>query len=279
MKYAMRGIFAFSIVALAAIAVSCATGSAGTKAEKGPTFVDIKIWKANRVETAYPDGMLSGIITRTYDDKGNLVSEEEFSGNKTLVSRKVYTAGANGVVAIVTLDNAGTVIGKAERTMADDRILAETQTNATGEFQASERYTYDAAGQKTKWEVKTASGNQLTTEYSYDAGNLVRIVVRDAAGKTVKRFERIFDETPGVKAEEEYDGAGTLVAKTVYTYEGAYPVREDKSNAYGAPLSSISYKNDADGNPVEITYADRNGRVVERKKQAWISFTRTVKVQ
>lgn len=299
---------------------ACATSGATTKVDKGPQYADVRIWEILRVETAYPDGMLSGIVTRTFDERGNQVSEETYSGTKALVSRKSFSTDADGTVAIVTYGDSGDVIGKATRTTRDGLILTENQTNPKGEFQASEEYTYDNHGNKTRWMVKTASGSQVITEYAYELGRLSTITVRDGSGSVIKRFVEVFPEvklpapeavsaTASTKqkakdaakakeeadraaaaaaaaaalakpvAEEEYDGNGTLISKTLLTWDGKFLSKEEKKNGFGATLSSTTYKNDDAGNPVEILYADRNGRAIEVKRQQWTSFTRQVRAQ
>lgn len=299
---------------------ACATGGATAKVDKGPQYTDVRIWEIARVETAYPDGMLSGIVTRTFDEEGNQVSEETYSGTKTLVSRKSFSSGADGTVAIVSFGDSGDVLGKATRTTRGTLILTENQTNPKGEFQASEEYSYDDRGNKTRWVVKTASGSQVITEYAYELGRLSTITVRDGSGSVIKRFVKVFPEVKppaasGVSAggnakqkakdaakakeeadraakaaaaeaanakpvaEEEYDGAGTLISKTLLTWDGNNLAKEEKKNAFGATLSSTTYKNDDAGNPVEILYADRNGRTIEIKRQQWTSFIRQVRVK
>ena len=313
MKHALLATAALLCVSFVS---ACATGGASTKVDKGSQYADVRIWEIVRMETAYPDGMLSGIETRTFDEEGNQVSQEIYSGTKALVSRKSFSYGADGTIVIVTYGDSGDVLGKATRTTRDGLILTETQTNPKGEFQASEEYTYDTKRNKTRWMVKTASGSQVITEYAYELGRLSTITVRDGSGSVIKRFVEVFPEVkiPAPEAastggnakqkakareeadraakaaaleaasakpvaEEEYDGGGTLISKTLLTWDGKFLAKEEKKNAFGATLSSTTYKNDDAGNPVEILYADRNGRAIEIKKQQWISFTRHVQAQ
>ena len=81
------------------------------------------------------------------------------------------------------------------------------------------------------------------------------------------------------EAEEESAGSGALVSRTLLTWDGKFLAREEKKNAFGATLSSTTDKNYANGNQVEIAYADRNGRVIEIKRQQWASFTHQVLVR
>lgn len=311
MKYSM---LATAALLGACLVSSCASSGASAKAEKGPLYADVRIWAITRTETAYPDGMLSGIVTRSYDEKGNQVSEETYSGDKTLTSRKAFTTGSDGTTTIVTFGSSGETLGKSLRTVKDGLIVSEVQTNPKGEFQASEEYEYDAKGNKTRWTVKTASGSEVVTDYSYDSGRLSAITVRDAAGAVVKKFVKVYPEPkPAVDAaagpakgkakedakakaeaakaaqesfasamplaEEEFDATGSLVSRKLFTWSGKALAKEERKNAFGATLSTTTYANDADGNPVEIAYADRTGRVIEIKRQTWAPFTVRTKVR
>ena len=315
MKHAIQAMAALACVCLAA---ACATSGAGAKGEKTPQYANVQIWEITRAETAYPDGMLSGIVTRAFDERGNQVSEETYSGTKALVSRKSYSIGDDGAVSIVTSSDTGDVLGKATRTTKDGLIVSEIQTNPKGEFETSEEYAYDDKGNKTRWTVKTASGNTMVTEYAYELGRPSAITIKDGTGAVVKKFVNVYPapKVPAAdtaatagkakakddakakaaaakaaleaaqaaanakpEAEEEYDGSGALVSRTLLTWDGKFLTREEKKNAFGATLSSTNYKNDANGNPVEITYLDRNGRVIEIKRQQWVSFTHQVLVR
>jgi major membrane immunogen (membrane-anchored lipoprotein) len=297
----------------ACLASSCATSGAGAKTEKQPLYADVRIWAITKTETAYPDGMISGVVTRSYDEKGNQVSEETYSGEKTLTSKKSFSVGSDGTTTVLTSDSAGATLGKSIRTIKDGLLVTEVQTNPKGEFQASEEYEYDAKGNKTRWTVKTATGSMVATEYGYESGRLAAITVRDAAGSIVKKFVKVYPEPkPAVGAaeqgkgkakedakakdaaaklaaaemanalplaEEEYDAAGSLVSRKLLTWDGRFLAKEERKNAFGATLSTTTYRNDLDGNPIEIAYADRTGRVIEIKRQTWAPFTVRTKVR
>jgi len=248
-------------------------------APPAPVFVDIRTWKVLGVDTAYSDGVLSSVSRFEYDAVGNMLKEEQFSGAKVLLGQKTYSYKTPENVEIVTLDGKGEILGKAVRVLSGDRIVKETLTNAKNEIQSTEEYTYDAQGQKTRWSVKTASGSQVSSEYVWDQGRLVRISVLDAAGAVIKRYERTYDAGGLLTAEEEYDAKGELAGSIAYIREAAVLVREERRTPTGAVLSSVQYTNDADGNPVGMKYLDRNGRVIETKTQTGKTFTRTVQVK
>ena len=241
-----------------------------------PKYVEIKEWKIQSVETAYPDGIVSEVIRYQYDDTGNLLKEEDYNANDFLTSQKIYTNQPDGTIGISTFNSTGDVIGKAIQEFQDNRLVSESLLNPKGEVQSREEYSYDTAGNKTKWMVRTAEGNQVTTEYIWEKGNPVRVVVRDAGQNVIKRYERFFDTSKLMQREEEYDSNGTMLQKTVYIYKEGYLVKEERQNPSGGILSSKEYINDADGNPTEIRYFDHAGRLMDVKHQVWLVFTRTI---
>lgn len=283
----LKGVFVFFVLAVLG---SCASTDNRAPAEvavqpaveaapPAPKFVDIRTWKVLGIETAYSDGVLSSVSRFQYDGSGNMLKEEQFSGTKVLLGQKTYTYKTPENVEIVTFDGKGEILGKAVRVLSGDRILKETLTNAKNEIQSIEEYGYDAQGRKTRWSVKTASGSQVSSEYVWDQGRLVRISVLDAGANVIKRFERTYDAAGLLTMEEEYDAKGELLGLIAYIREGAALVREERRSPTGAVLSSVQYTNDADGNPVMMKYLDRNGRVIEAKSQTGQIFTRTVQVQ
>jgi len=278
----------FSVFFVLALLSSCASADNPAPVEAAPAavaappaqkFVDVRTWKVLGIETSYSDGVLSSIATYQYDSTGNLLKEEQFNGAKVLQGQKVYTYKTPEQVEIVTFDGKGAVLGKAVRMISGDRILKETLFNAKNEVQSTEEYAYDAQGRKTRWSVKTASGSQVSSEYVWDQGNLVRISVLDAGAAVIKRFERTYDGAGSLAMEEEYDAKGELAGSIAYIREGSVLVREERKSPTGAVLSSVQYTNDADGNPAGMKFLDRNGRVIEVKSQTGRIFTRTVQVQ
>lgn len=286
MQRFLKGSVVFFVFALF---VSCASTDARKPAEAlpvvqdvpppAPQFMDIHTWKVLSSETAYPDGVLSNSVRFQYDEKGNILKEEQFSGTKVLISQKTYTYTTPGTIDIVTSDGKGEIVGKAVRVLSGDRLIKETLSNPKNEIQSTEEYVYDAQGQKTRWSVKTASGSQVSSEYAWDQGRLIRISVLDAGFAVIKRYERSYDAAGLLTIEKEYDAKGEILGSITYIHEGATLVREDRSSPTGAILSSVQYTNDTDGNPVGMKYLDRNGRVIESKSQSGKLFTQTVQVK
>jgi len=262
-----------SLAVLAGCASTASKSAVSATPKVEPKMVEVKVWKPQTVVTSYSDGVVSAVNGFQYDAKGNALKEEQFNGKKILESQKTYADKGDGTVEIVTLNRSGDVLGKALRGLKDGLIIRETQMNPKGETQSTEEYAYDAAGNKIRWTVKTAAGNQISTDYTWLNGVLVGAVVSDAGKNRIKRFARTYDEAGLLTSEEEYDAKDVLAGKIVYVRDGAFVTREEKQSPTGAVLSSIQYKNDADGNPLEIRELDRTGRVIQVKSLIWQVFT------
>jgi len=157
--------------------------------------------------------------------------------------------------------------------------MLETQLNTKDEVQATVEYTYDAKGKRESRTVKTAAGNQVKTVYTWKNDLIMSIAVQDASGTTIKRFDRTYDSAKLMTREDEFDQTSTIAGKTVYAYKNGFLVQENRQNATGGNLSIVKYVNDAEGNPVEITWCDRLGNATEIKRQTWRLFTKTVQQQ
>ncbi len=286
------------IISIAALVLSCASTKAQEKTPAAavepaaavkeapieavkplPKIIQVKVWKLQSAETAFPDGVAIGRTVYSYDESGQLLKEEELSGTNVLLTQKLYVYKGEGTVEISTLNGVGEVLGKAVRQLKGKFLLKESLYNPKGELQSTEEYSWDGKGQKTRWSVKTSSGSQVSSMYTWSNGNMIRIVVLDAVNNTIKRFERVFGDDNLLAEENQYDTAGILTGKIVYTYEGKYLAREENQNPAGAVLSALQYKNDAEGNPVEIKYLDRQGHVKDVKTQVWQVFTYTIQEQ
>lgn len=239
-----------------------------------PVMVEEVLWRIVSEEVRYPDGMLSGSIKNEWDAEGFEISQETYDGKGRLVSRYTFNNRTPFQVEIIQHSAAGAPVSKSLRTLANSLVVSEIQMKISGEELSREETEYDSEGNKIRFEVSSASGNSISTEYTYANGNLREIIVRDASGLQIKRFVFSYNNVGILEKEEEFDLKDRLVAGIVYTNENGFLVKEVKKNATGGILSSVEYINDTYGNPVETRYFDRRGRLKEVKVTVWQSFTR-----
>lgn len=272
---------------VAAVLVSCATVKPAEPAveiaapvvetpEPEPVMIEVPYWVLNRIETAYPDGILSGVETFELDETGRILVNTIFDGKNAITAKKTWTWSADGATLAIT-DANGELVGKGQQRWKDGLLGEDVRMNVKNEPQSTERYEYDAEGRKVRWSVQTAQGSTVTTDYGWENGKLTVIAVKDATGATIKRFVRAYDASGAMVSEEEYDSKGIVARKIAYTNENGFPVLEEIRNGTGGMISSIRYTNDEHGNPVKVDYLDRTGRLIETRTQAWTGFTRLVR--
>lgn len=259
-----------SVLILILLLVSCASSV------KQPTTIQVQTWKVQTIDTAYPDGIVSEMLRNQYDENGNLLKEEQFNSSKILVVQKLYAYTGNDTVEITTLNGTGEPLGKAVREFSSARLVRENLFTPKGVLQSTEEYTYTPKGQKTRWTVKTSTGSQISSEYTWEKGKIVRVSVLDSSGNSIKRFDRSYSPDGLLSKEVESDSAGIPIRMIVYFYDGTLLSREEIQSPSGAVVSGIQYLYDSVGNPIKIRYLDRSGNLFEEKTQTWQVFTRTV---
>ncbi len=273
--------FVPATLALAASLISCATVKPSEPVAEAvqappapePAMVSVPYWALNRVETAYPDGVISAVEEFTLDDTGRVLADTLYDGKGAVVSLKAYSW--TGDTASVTMsDSSGALVGKGVQEWSNGLLVKETRLTPKDEIQSTEAYEYDAAGNKTHWSVQTAKGSSVTTDYFWTDGLLTGISVKDATGAEIKKFVRSYDASGLPLSEKEYDAKGTLVRAIAYTAENGFVTGEEVRNGTGGMVSAIQYENDENGNPVTVSFLDRAGRLIETRKQAWTGYTK-----
>ncbi len=270
---APRSVFGLASLAFAVTVLgSCVSSPGAVRGEPSDGVAEtVSAWKVSSIESLYPDGAVSGRVAFVYDTDGTLLSEETFGPGGALRSRKAYSRTADGEEVIVSLGPTGDVVGKAVRRYVGGTLVGETLLGAAGAEQSTEQYTLDERGRRIARSVVTASGFGTSSEYVYDGEVAVRTIVRDSAGKVLRRFEITAEGGLPVR-EDEYDGAGNRVSSIVRRYASALLLREERLDASLSTVSSREFDRDAHGNVVEIRYRDGNGNLLETERTKWVRF-------
>ena len=82
--------FVPATLALAASLISCATVKPSEPVAEAvqappapePAMVSVPYWALNRVETAYPDGVISAVEEFTLDDTGRVLADTLYDGKR-----------------------------------------------------------------------------------------------------------------------------------------------------------------------------------------------------
>ncbi len=235
----------------------------------------VTLWLPETAETRYPDGVLTSAVRYGYAANGDPLTEEQFDARGTLVSRKLYSYAENGVRMISTTDSGGVLTGRIIQEFRSGLLSVETVEDGRGQRRSTAEYGYDDAGRRISYLVQASSGNRVETVYIYEDDRIARMLVRGGNGETIKRFERRYSNAGLLETEREYDGRDTLLRQTTYTNENGFLAGEEVRGATGALQSSVRYRNDQAGNPLETEFYNRAGKLIETKKQTWLSFTRS----
>jgi YD repeat-containing protein len=223
--------------------------------------------KGNNSQVIYTqNGQIRKITTKKYSATGSLISETSSAEGKATP------------LASLTANNGESV----QVFYAQDGITELTK----------EKTTVNKAGQLTKKEISTASGNlMMSNTKRYDLqGNLTQDVHFDAADKVTLQTDYEYNTQGNLlkdktlrnnilyaETDYEYDLAGKTTKKTrlngsskvdyYFTYE--YDAQENMSKEnyfYNNQVISVpTFEYDANGNKIKESYLDRTGKVSMNK--------------
>ena len=263
--------------------------------------------------------------SKTYDAQGKLVKQiDTFSSNNigNYSNEYAYEYDAKGNITIVTYlqngqvkkvtkksyDATGKLVG--ETTAAENKAtpLASLTANNNETLQVfyaqdgvtemtKEKTTFNQAGQISKKEVSTASGNLMLSETkSYNLqGNIIQYVHFDATDKVTILTNYDYDAKGNLLKDQtlrnnilyaettyEYDSAGKVAKKTrlngkglvdyYFTYDYDSQGNMSKENYFYNKqiLSVYTFEYDARGNKIKESYLDRTGKVSMNKVWTFI---------
>lgn len=216
-------------------------------------------------------------IENTYDEKGNLITEEVYryeiydeAGDGPVYNEEgildfrdemEYDAAGNGVKT-TRYDKDGEIISVTEREYdGSNHLLAEVSTYTDDGFEERTEYNYNSDGNCIS--EKYSYGG--TTEHEYDAnGNEIKNIYYDENGEGKVQFEAEYDaegnETKRIDYEYDMDG-GITTTEAVSAYDDAGNLVERKSSG-GWDEFWQRYEYDAKGNNTKITELDQEGNVL-----------------
>lgn len=230
----------------------------------------------------------------TYDEKGNVVTEQDPNGNITSytydkLGNVTKKESPTGIVSEYSYDAMGRLVSVTDAESgellqgysydADGRIASKTAGGVSYSYEYDsknrhtltknaegsivEKFTYDAAGNVKSY----TDGNGNTTKYTYDAvGNL--LTETDPEGNTQeniynKNGERIgYKDAAGRQVSFEYDGNGNVTAitdkagiRTEFEYDANNRQIASVTDAKGERLKT-SFTYDGMGNMLTVTSPD-----------------------
>lgn len=199
----------------------------------------------------------------TYDEQGNLTSQQSVSATGTASNSSVYTYDdLNRPIQKVHTDSDGRSYTYTYEYDERNNLTKKTRTYPSGTV-TTFVYTYDDMDREIK-SVVTTGKDRTVTEREYDHhGNVIKRTETASGKKTVYEYVHQYDEKGNlVKTEDLKDG--TLSATYVREYDGAG--REIKRTGYSAEnkiFVEVTKEYDEDGNLLrEISTSGESGASV-----------------
>ncbi len=235
----MKKIIAFLLLA-AMIFTLCAC----KKSENSPTepeattapeeTVPEQVWLLTEKTVFFPNGNPSTLITRGYNEKGDVVEYEvveyEFTGEE--YSRTRYTYNEKGDVTEYTYTE-------------------------MGEVQVFEKYTYVYDGDKITEKARLdADGAQVWRRtYSYNADNKpLQVLYYDSENVLATTTDYSYDESGALTLTLEYTPLEMEISRYEYRYNDAGKLLWEAYYESGVPVFSDEFTYDEKGNAVEVIH-------------------------
>lgn len=222
-----------------------------------------------QLQVTYPDGVVSGTNEYDYDSQGRLVSDTEKNGSEIVVGQKLYNYLDGGITEIRTYDGNQKLKTKTKLVYANGLLMREEIYNDRDEPQTSSDYKYNDAGQKVMWVIQGKSTPRTASEYTWTNGRLTLITVFDATRTAIKTYKRSYSANGNIITEEEIDGQGALIRKTVSTWDGKLLVKEEVRTPQDAVQKSTVYSYDGRGLLVKTELYNRKGELIEIQNRFW----------
>jgi antitoxin component YwqK of YwqJK toxin-antitoxin module len=229
-----------------------------------------------QLQVTYSDGVVSGVNSYVYDGLGRLVSDTERNGSDVTVGQRTWTYKDDGSIEIATFDGNRKIKTKTRQTWSGGLLMREDILNDKEEVQTSSEYRYNANGQKVSWVIQGKTTPQTASEYTWTGDRLTQVTVFDAARAIIKSYKRSYSAAGNIASEDEFDGKGALIRRTVYTWNGDLLAREEVRTAQDAVQKATTYSYDQRGLLVKTELYNRKGDLIEIQNRAWTDLEITL---
>lgn len=234
-------------------------------------------------ETSYfANGVLDRTVTYTYDTSLKLLMEKKVQepSRAEPTERSTYEYAAGAPVSTSVFDYEGKLKSRTDfKVDPSGRVTQETLSDSKGAPQYSYRYEYDTSGLRTRRRVYDGAGALLAlSEYSYAAGRLSVVILKDAAERPAGRVEHEYDSAGRLVLRVTFDPAGAVGQRERYVYSSGALTEERVERGDGRVERRTTYEPGPEGAPLKSTLYDGAGRVrdVRVYEHAFRSEERTV---
>lgn len=251
--------------------------TAPTVPTEPPVLHTVYFWTEQKVTNAQGVG---GVYTRTYDEKGNLLTDSYAAADGNTTYSYTYTYDETGKMLTrdsqdshattdhteYTYDPAGRLVTelftnsenysvKIDYTYREDGNIAE-KIAVYDKTQEITAYTYDESGRLIREEQTTRTGEKdpqsIVVEYTYDAMGNKLTQSESRMGALYRKEEWTYNDAGKVLTYKEFDGQGNPGEGMKYLYDNQGRLEEE-----------TFYKGDSAEDAAVYVY-DEAGRVIKR---------------
>jgi len=240
--------------------------------EEEPVFQTVMVsrFKPVEIEVKLPDGRLDSKRVYQYDDNGNLVKAEIFTGQGDLLFSTEYIYENQHKVRENLMDIKGLVSYTLFKYI-DGNLSEESYYDPDDNFISGSRFSYNASGLRELWiSLDKNQAPVLKTFYHYSNGLLEKL-----------EFYSPFDDPEGY-TEYTYSG-DEWIEETSYNTNGEVEKKVTRTIENGQVMESTSFfgnrisriqKNvfDEAGNIKETHVSNRSGRVLHIEYYSYQEF-------
>lgn len=169
----------------------------------------------------------TGQFLRTFDKKGNMLTEDAVE-NGNVISSSEYTYDDDGnVLTYVNTPSMGPKIITTSTYDAEGNRLTHEIVTDYGEeigqtYSILREYEYDDQGHLTQEVVTSGALPSDRVEYTYDPQTRTEIGTRlDSEGNSYGQIRRIYDEAGNILLEEQLDTNGEVTSYVSQTWQGS----------------------------------------------------------
>jgi len=234
--------------------------------KKEPVKIVTTVFYTVKEESYFGDGTKDEYRIFSYNDDGTvLLKEELFSSDDQLQESIIteYSSSESGVRKFYSSDGN---LKNYEKIKIDSEgnIVKNEKYDNKDNLQSISMYEY-SNGLKTNWKVYGSSNNLLsTTNYIYSGKLLTRIESLSPGGEMEEYFVLKYNSDDLLLENTHFNSDGKIEDSKTFEYKDGFLVTEQQHRKNGSVSRKVMYKNDKNGNHVEIVYMDAGDNVQER---------------
>ncbi len=242
------------------------SGAVVEAVKKEPVKIVTTVYYPVKEESYFGDGAKDEYRVFTYNDDGTLLLKEDLYGSDDKLQESIvsnYFSPESGIKKFYGSDGNLKTYEKIILD-SDGNILKNEKYDNKDNLQSISTYEY-ANGLKTNWKVYGSSNNLLsTTDYKYTGKLLTRIESLSPGGEMEEYFVLKYNSNGLLVENTHFNSVGDVEDSKTFEYKGGFLIMEQQHRKNGSVSRKIMYRNDKNGNHVEIVYMDAGDNVQER---------------